>query len=216
MYNKMKQNSVKKRKTKSRQGMPRKGYARYTIIIKKKYLEKIKKIQKETGKTIREIMDEILSEYFEKRNDKMNITKVINLVSIAKFHEYDALNKINYNNSYTRKYTWKKEQQKLFIDSIINEYPIPGFIFKQKNNDNTDSISFDIIDGKQRLLTLKKFINNEFTISINNTEYYFKDLNKTKKLRDIKNIFWQYTFHSECIITNSEEYIKEIIYRIHK
>jgi uncharacterized protein with ParB-like and HNH nuclease domain len=145
----------------------------------------------------------------------MNLKRSINLVSIAQFHEYDVLNKINYNSSYTRKYIWNKEQQKLFIDSIIKKFPIPSFTFKQNNN-NTGFISFDIVDGKQRLLTLKTYINNEFTISINNTEYHFKDLNNTEELRNIKKNFWQYTFHSECIITDSEKYIKEYIYRIHK
>lgn len=65
-----KKHRVHQRKSKTRQGMPKEGYARHTIIIRDEYYEKIKKVQKETGKTIREIMDQILSEYFEKKMTK--------------------------------------------------------------------------------------------------------------------------------------------------
>jgi len=146
----------------------------------------------------------------------MNITRSINIVSIAKFYEYNTLKKINYNSSYTKDFIWNNKKQKLFIDSVINKYPTPPIIFKQNNDNKTGAICFDIIDGKQRLITLIRFINNVFSIPINNIEYYFKDLNNTKELREIKKDVWQYTLQTECIITNSEEFIKEIIYRIHK
>lgn len=55
-------------KPKTRQGMPRRGYNRYTIIVKDEYYEEIQRIHKETKKPIREIMDEILTIYFEKES----------------------------------------------------------------------------------------------------------------------------------------------------
>lgn len=48
-----------------RHGVPKEGFDRHTMIIRDEYYTKLKRTQKETGKLIREIMDEILSKYLK-------------------------------------------------------------------------------------------------------------------------------------------------------
>lgn len=75
-------------------------------------------------------------------------------------------------------YIWNQIQQEEFIHSLLNEReisPIVVICHEWKK--------LEIIDGKQRLLTLKRYFNNEFPIHFNNNEYYFKDLDSNLKFR---------------------------------
>jgi hypothetical protein len=49
----------------SRQGVPREGYSRITMIIRKDYYQRVEKIKSDSGKSIREIMDEVFAEFFK-------------------------------------------------------------------------------------------------------------------------------------------------------
>ena len=83
-----------------------------------------------------------------------------------------------------RPYVWKHYQQNEFILSILLEKPIQPFIaiqyIKDTTNRNENTIVY-VIDGKQRLLTIKKFIHNKFPIIVNGKELYFKDFDDDLK-----------------------------------
>jgi len=85
-----------------------------------------------------------------------------------------------------REYCWNSLQQEELITSIIMNRHVPPvtivyYTFPFTKTDFRDKIKEyeeitkarnQVIDGKQRLLTVKKFIENEFTY----LDYYFKDL----------------------------------------
>ena len=48
----------------SRQGVPKEGYDRHTMIIRNDYYKKIKEKAQKEGKTVRKVMDEVFSSYF--------------------------------------------------------------------------------------------------------------------------------------------------------
>lgn len=81
-----------------------------------------------------------------------------------------------------RPYVWKHFQQKEFIMSLLNEKELSPVVIVQHNSDDrsTKTIQY-IIDGKQRLLTIKKFIHNEFPIVIKGNDVYFKDFDENAK-----------------------------------
>lgn len=64
LSNKPDAGEVKADTNKPRHGLPREGYNRRTLIVRDDYFNRLKETCDETGKTIREIMDEILSDYF--------------------------------------------------------------------------------------------------------------------------------------------------------
>ena len=57
---------------------------------------------------------------------------------------------------YQRKFKWNNKQASAFIESLIFGIPVPTiFVYKNKKN------KFEIIDGQQRIITLKTFMKGE-------------------------------------------------------
>jgi hypothetical protein len=67
---------------------------------------------------------------------------------------------------------WTLEKKQLLIDSLLNRYDIPKIYF-HKLQDNSNEKEYAIIDGRQRLETIWKFIDGEF--SLNKDFKYLRD-----------------------------------------
>ena len=82
-----------------------------------------------------------------------------------------------------RPYVWEYYQQNEYILSILLEKPMDRFIgiLNYKDSLERERGTMEIIDGKQRLLTIQKFIHNEFPIIVNNQNVYFKDFDSELK-----------------------------------
>lgn len=92
---------------------------------------------------------------------------------------------------YQRNYVWDNKKASLLIESILLNIPIPVIYAAREKNEN---LSWNIVDGLQRLNALKRFYNNEFSLrgleilSELNGERY-KTLNvKTKSYLDDANL----------------------------
>lgn len=75
-----------------------------------------------------------------------------------------------------RPYVWTPEQQEELIMSKLLEKTIPPVVIISH-----EYKLYQVIDGKQRLLTFKKFFMNEFPIHINGEEVYWKDFDGDMK-----------------------------------
>lgn len=62
---------------------------------------------------------------------------------------------------------WSLEKRQLLIDSILNEYDIPKIYFHRlsKEERTKSGKEYSIIDGRQRLETIWKFIDGDFALS---------------------------------------------------
>jgi hypothetical protein len=83
-----------------------------------------------------------------------------------------------------RPYVWELVQQREFIMSILLEKPIDSLVIVQDLKDyknRGDEVNL-VIDGKQRLMTIQKFVHNEFSIIINGRELYWKDFDKESRM----------------------------------
>lgn len=75
--------------------------------------------------------------------------------------------KINFDHIIQRSYCWERARKSSLIESMILGFPIPNVFAKRMDNgtgkrgDNT----YYIMDGKQRLSTVKEFLNDEFALS---------------------------------------------------
>ena len=76
------------------------------------------------------------------------------------------------NRRYQRKLVWTQQEKVAFIDSLLQNYSIPLFLLAQ-NTDSEGKITYEIIDGMQRLNSIVSFIENEFPIEWNDGKYYF-------------------------------------------
>ena len=75
--------------------------------------------------------------------------------------------KINFEHIIQRSYVWERARKSALIESMILGYPIPA-VFAKRMDDGSGkrgSNTYYIMDGKQRLSTVKEFLNDEFTLS---------------------------------------------------
>ena len=74
-----------------------------------------------------------------------------------------------------RDYVWEHCQQNEFIFSILLEKSLEPVVVVQHDYEFCENTVIYVIDGKQRLTTIQKFLRNEFPVIINNREYYYND-----------------------------------------
>lgn len=156
--------------------------------------------------------------------DSLVLNRETNTITIANFWESYLLNKYDFDPAYQRKSVWSDEKQSFFIDSIFKNFPIPPIFLHQKIDDAVGKTTYDIIDGKQRLTSIIRFINNEIPISSElETQFYderiagvyFKDLDK-RELIDYKKRFWRYVIPIEYIDTSNKTIIDNIFDRLNR
>ncbi|WP_421131757.1 DUF262 domain-containing protein [Alteromonas sp. A079] len=69
------------------------------------------------------------------------------------------LRRINYSPYYQRNYVWDNQKQSFFIESVILGTEVPPLIFFKAG------ATIEVIDGRQRFETLKKFKENDFSLT---------------------------------------------------
>ena len=97
---------------------------------------------------------------------------------------YEQREFINFSPAYQRRGSlWKKPQQQLLIDSILNGLDIPKFYF-QFMPPVVENISYNyaIIDGKQRIESILGFIDDKFPLS---DEFAFLDDSYSNKFGEL-------------------------------
>ncbi|HAT50398.1 MAG: DUF262 domain-containing protein [Nitrospirae bacterium] len=153
------------------------------------------------------------------------LDRLTNAITVASFWEGFVLKKYNLNPKYQRKSVWDDEKQSFFIDSILKNFPIPPIFLHQRIDDKTGKTSFDVIDGKQRLTSIKRFIDGEIKISNEFGEEpfsdpqlygkYFGDLD-SKELLPYKQKFWRYHIPVEYIDASDQNIVEAIFDRLNR
>lgn len=75
--------------------------------------------------------------------------------------------KIDFNHIVQRSYVWERSRKSALIESMIIGYPIPP-VFAKRVDDGTGKRGgniYYIMDGKQRLSTIKEYLNDEFALT---------------------------------------------------
>lgn len=89
--------------------------------------------------------------------------------------------KINFDHIIQRSYCWERARKSALIESMIIGYPIPA-VFAKRIDDGSGrrgSNTYFIMDGKQRLSTVKEFLNDEFALSdLSPVAYFDTDADK--------------------------------------
>lgn len=148
------------------------------------------------------------------------LERTSNTITIAEFWENEELKKYNYDPPYQRLSVWSDEKQSFFIDSLLRNYPVPPIFLHKKINDATGKQSFDVIDGKQRLTSIIRFIKNEIpAISDNGIDslsgVYFKDLDFLDDGK-FKKLFWRYELQIQYVDTEDRAIIDNLFDRLNR
>lgn len=107
---------------------------------------------------------------------------------------------------------WPDNARSYFIDTILNDFPFPKIIIRQTIDLKTKKTKREVIDGQQRLLTIKDFIENKIKLAKVSKNFYgsfFDDLPD-----DVQAKFLSYEISTDNVISATEEEILEIFRRI--
>jgi len=117
-----------------------------------------------------------------------------------------------------RFYKWTSHQESLFIDSIIQNYPIHSIITTTRidTTNATPTIFYDVEDGQSRLTCCWKFANDKFTIVYDNRECTFSDLpsNLRTAISNYMIPFEELTFNGILTRQQEQSIVSEIFIRI--
>lgn len=144
-------------------------------------------------------------------------------LTISEFYESYLLNKYDFNPAYQRDSVWSEDKREFLIDSILKNFPIPPIFLKMNLNPKTGKTVYDVIDGKQRLLSIIGFIEGNVYLPDNFSEGPFgnEELNglsfdELDGIGDYKKNFWSYQIPIAYIDTQSEEAINGIFDRLNR
>lgn len=135
-----------------------------------------------TVKDIKEINSELL-------NIKVHCNKGVildpylmnNLTGVKPRKEYDfEIYLPKYGINLQRPYVWKDYQQSEYIISILQERPLENVIVIQHEPEEGPRV-MQIVDGKQRLTTIQKFLLGEIPVTINNKKVWWDDFDEDAK-----------------------------------
>lgn len=118
---------------------------------------------------------------------------------------------------FQRGFVWTKKQMDLFIESLLLEYPIPGFFFVLQKTDKR----LIVLDGQQRLETLRRFYSGltgerKFKLSLSNSAYdgLSYDTLTDRMRRTIDNTYISSTIISVDGTVNSYEAVYDVFARL--
>ena len=91
--------------------------------------------------------------------------------TIATLWEFKSLDKINLNPKYQRSSeVWNIEKQSFLIDSIVKNFPIPPIFLHEFIDQDSGKTKYDVIDGKQRLTSIFKFIEGNLALPVDSSD----------------------------------------------
>jgi hypothetical protein len=93
-------------------------------------------------------------------------------ISIAEIREQMESNTLVANQAYQRAAgLWPNAAKSYFIDTIINDFPFQSVYIHEYVTKQTKKIRKDIVDGQQRLTTIRDFLKGEFPLGTSNKLY---------------------------------------------
>ena len=154
-------------------------------------------------------------------------------ITISEFYDNYKLGKYNFNAEYQRKSdVWLEDKQSFLIDSIFKNYPIPALFMRPIIDDEGRTI-YDIIDGKQRLQTIIKFIEGKIPLTSyfgeddffsesekekieQMSSSFFYDIKNNKIFVDYIKQFWTYPLQVEYLYEENGELISNVFDRLNR
>lgn len=139
----------------------------------------------------------------------------LNFQTISWFWDMYKRSLMGLNPPYQRRSVWTQDFRDHFIDTILLGYPSPT-IFLYEEIEPSGKATYNVVDGKQRLITIFDFAEDKYPISeiaerINLRGKYFSQLDSDEKVA-----YWNYEIPVEYLPTNDENIINNIFNRLNR
>jgi hypothetical protein len=116
---------------------------------------------------------------------------------------------------YQRKSVWNNDYKVYFIDTILRNFPCPT-IFLAVEISPSGLTKYHVVDGKQRLLTVFEFINDQFPTSAEYSDPDYADKYFSQLPEKIKPAFWGYKFTIEYLKDANRAELNESFDRLNR
>lgn len=107
---------------------------------------------------------------------------------------------LNLEPPYQRKSVWMPKDKKFFLNTVLSNYPCPAIYLQKETDSETFVTSYNVVDGKQRLMTVIDFYENKLRLPddlgddrLNNKRW--KDIDDP----EVKKNFLNYSFTVETL-----------------
>ncbi|KXY70691.1 MULTISPECIES: DUF262 domain-containing protein [Bacillus] len=141
----------------------------------------------------------------------MKITR--NVITISDLNQWLEEGTLIINNKYQRAGgLWPKNARSFFIDTILNGFTFPKITIRQTIDLRTRKSVREVVDGQQRLSTIRDFINDDITLSTVSKKYRgynFSDLDE-----ETQEAFLAYEVSVDTVVTGTTEEVLEIFRRM--
>ena len=119
--------------------------------------------------------------------------------------------------TYQRRSVWTRKDRQFFLDTIFRDFPSPA-VYLHKTLDEQGLPTYHVVDGKQRLESIFKFVENKLKLSSDFGDSLL-DGKRWKDLRDeqeLKHRFWNYQISVEMLSVIDAGVVNEVFDRLNR
>jgi hypothetical protein len=116
------------------------------------------------------------------------------------------------NESFQRHSVWAPQAKTLFIDSILNELPVPKIFIRTKIDSMLQKTIKEIVDGQQRIRSIIEFAKDDLVLS--NKSINFAGKKYSQLTEDQKDLFLGYSLTVEQLLNATDDDVVDIFARL--
>lgn len=138
-----------------------------------------------------------------------------NFQMLSWFTDQHRMGNLDLTPPYQRKSVWNNDYKVYFIDTILRNFPCPT-IFLEVETSPSGLTKYHVVDGKQRLLTVFEFVNDQFPTSAKYSDPDYADKYFSQLPEEIKPDFWGYKFTIEYLKDANRAELNESFDRLNR
>jgi hypothetical protein len=126
-------------------------------------------------------------------------------------------NQLDLEPPYQRRSVWTRKDRQFFLDTIFRNFPSPA-IFLHKSVNDDGSATYHVVDGKQRLQTILKFVKGELRVAKDYGDIRL-DGKKWEDLvgdTELKHRFWNYQVTVEMLDARQVAMVRDVFDRLNR
>jgi hypothetical protein len=125
--------------------------------------------------------------------------------------------KLDLDPPYQRKSVWTTKDRQFFLDTIFRDYPSPA-IFLHKTTSTDGSSTYHVVDGKQRIETILRFVNNKVRIAkdFGDVRLDGKNWKQLEGEQALQRCLWNYQIPVEMVDVIEGKIVNEVFDRLNR